>query len=308
MKSHTLLALALASAAAAAGEKAPLKADPPKTCDGCEAWNAAAEPYRVFGNTYFVGTANLGAVLIDAGGALVLVDGGLPQSAPRIDESIRRLGFRTEDVKLVLNTHSHYDHAGGIAALQRASGARVVASAAGARALERGQPPPDDPQYAFGPEANGFPPVPHVDPVADGQGVRVGRLTVTAHLTPGHAPGGASWSWRSCEGGRCLDLVFADSLNAVSAPGFRFSGDAAHPSLEEQFRHSIDTVAGLPCDILLTGHPGGARIHAPAARATASPGSPEDASPCQAYAAAARRRLEERIAREGSAGPGAPRP
>ena len=122
-----------------------------------------------------------------------------------------------------MNAHAHFDHAGGIAALQRASGAPVAASARGARALAAGGSAPDDPQHAFGAAANGFPPVPSVRGVADGETLRVGPLAITARLTPGHTPGGASWTWRSCEGERCLDVVYADSLTAVSADEFRFS-------------------------------------------------------------------------------------
>ena len=163
-------------------------------------------------------------MLITSDQGHILVDGGLPQSAPLIDASIRALGFRTEDVRLIVNAHAHYDHAGGIAALQRASGARVAASAHGARVIAKGEPMPDDPQHAFGAAANRFPPVPSVRGVADGETLRVGPLAITARLTPGHTPGSTSWTWRSCEGERCLDVVYADSLTAVSAPGYRYSG------------------------------------------------------------------------------------
>jgi len=96
----------------------------------------------------------------------------------------RKLGFRTEDLRLIVNSHAHYDHAGGIAALQRASGAIVAASASGARAIESGGPTADDPQYAFGKDANGFPSAKGVQVVTDGETLSVGNLSVTAHLTP----------------------------------------------------------------------------------------------------------------------------
>ncbi len=95
--------------------------DPPIVCEHCDAWNAPREPFRVFGNTYYVGVAGLAAVLIAIDQGLILIDTGLPQSAPLIDAGIRKLGLRTEDLKLILNGHAHYDHAGGIAALKRAS-------------------------------------------------------------------------------------------------------------------------------------------------------------------------------------------
>ena len=143
----------------------------------------------------------------------------------------------------------------------------MAASAAGARAIETGEPTPDDPQYAFGREANGFPQVAGVRVVADGETLRVGDVAITAHYTPGHTPGATTWTWRSCEKDVCLDVVYADSLNSVSAPGFRFTGDASHPSLVASFERSIDVVAGLPCDILLAVHPGFSRMYEPLRRA-----------------------------------------
>jgi metallo-beta-lactamase class B len=150
-----LMSLQIAVASAAA--RTALKADRPKECESCAGWNAPQEPFRIFGNTYYVGVAGLSSVLVASDKGLILLDGGLPQSAPLIDASIRRLGFRTEDVRLIVNSHAHFDHAGGIAALRRVSGAIVAASASSARAIESGEPPVDDPQYAFGKEANRFP-------------------------------------------------------------------------------------------------------------------------------------------------------
>lgn len=293
-----LMGLLVPMATAALGTE--LRPDPPKTCELCAAWNVAQEPFRVFGNTYYVGVSGLSSVLIASEKGLVLLDGGLPQSAPAIDASIRKLGFRTEDVRLIVNSHAHFDHCGGIAALARVSGAIVAASASGARAIERGEPPADDPQYAFGKEANGFPPVRHVKVVADGETLRVGDLAVTAHLTPGHTPGSTTWSWRSCEGSRCLDVVYADSLNAVSAPGFRFTGDATHPSIEASFRRSVATVGGLPCDILLAVHPSFAGMEDKLKRRRERPASEPFVDPgaCRAYAAEAAKRLDQRVADE----------
>ena len=126
----------------------------------------------------------------------MLIDGGLTQSAPGIAANIEKLGFRLEDVKLIVNSHTHYDHAGGIAALQRASGAQVAASPAAKRALEGGGPTEDDPQFGFGPRAQQLPgscqrPRHH----ADGETLRVGDIAITVHFTPGHTPGGTSWTW-----------------------------------------------------------------------------------------------------------------
>ena len=123
----------------------------------------------------YVGTDGLSAILITGDAGHILLDGGLEQSAAVIDANIRKLGFKTEDVKLIVNSHGHYDHAGGIAALQRASGATVAASPSGADALQRGENTTDDPQYGFGKEFNGFPPVKNVKVIKDNEVLRVGN-------------------------------------------------------------------------------------------------------------------------------------
>jgi metallo-beta-lactamase class B len=270
-------------------------------CSSCEEWNRPHEPFKLFGTTYYVGPAGLSSVLISTSEGLVLFDGGLPQSAAVIDANIRKLGFRTQELKLIASSHAHFDHAGGIAALQKLSGARVVASAAGARALERGEPTEDDPQYRSGHEPKSrFAPVPHVEVVNDGQRLTVGDVTIMAHLTPGHTPGSTTWTWRSCEAGRCIDIVYADSLNPVSDDGFRFSGDAIRPSRVAAFRQSIETVDRLPCDLIVAVHPGltamGDKLAARAKGATPDPFI--DPNGCHAYAAAALQKLTKRIADE----------
>ncbi len=295
-----LVVLVLPPAQARADQAHRLQPDAPKECESCSAWNAPHEPFRVFGNTYYVGVAGLSAVLVTSDHGLILLDGGLPQSAAPIDANIRKLGFRTEDVRLIVNSHAHYDHAGGIAALQRLSGATVAASASGAAAIEGGGPPRDDPQYAFGRAANAFPAVKKVRVVTDGETLKVGDLAITAHLTPGHTPGSTTWTWRSCEGTRCLDVVYADSLTAVSAPGFHFTGDSTHPSIEATFRRSIAVIAELPCDVLLTTHPGAAGMEDKLKRRAQGAGSNPfvDSEACRTYAENAAGGLDRRVAEE----------
>lgn len=273
-----LLLVALGTSAPSAQGAATFTADTPKICDSCEEWNRDKAGSRVFGNTYSVGPEGLSAVLITSPQGHILLDGALPQSAPLIDRNIRALGFRTEDVKYILTSHGHYDHVGGVAALQRASGARVVGSASTAKALGAGTNTEDDPQFGFGREANAFPPVRNVQVVKDGEVIRVGPLAVTAHLTPGHTPGATTWSWRACEGQTCKDIVYADSMSAVSAPGFRFSAD---PQRVATFRRSIETLAALPCDVLIALHPQFAI-----------------GKTCKTFADSARERLDQRLADE----------
>ena len=138
-----LLVLAAALALGMTPTSAQLNPDPPKQCAQCETWNVPLKPFRVFGNTYYVGTRELTAILVAGDDGHILLDAALPQSAPSIDASIRALGFRTTDIRFIVTSHTHYDHAGGIAALQRASGAAVVASERAAEALRAGKPNPD---------------------------------------------------------------------------------------------------------------------------------------------------------------------
>lgn len=278
MTSCAVTVLAVLTLAVSAQGPSRVVPDPPHACDACDAWNAPREPYRIFGNTYYVGTEGLSAVLVASDAGHILLDGALPQSAPHIEQGIRRLGFRVEDIRLIVNSHAHYDHAGAIAAFQRATGAEVAASPAGARALERGQPTPDDPQYAFGERANGFPAAARVRAVGDGEVLRVGDVAITAHHTPGHTPGSTTWSWRACEGATCRAIVYADSLNPVSAPEFRFTDD---PARVDAFRASIARVAALPCDILIAVHPAFG-----------------EGKTCRGYGEDAMRRLEARILQE----------
>ena len=182
----------------------------------------------------------------------MLLDGALPESAPQIVANIRSLGFRIEDVKLIVNSHVHFDHAGGIAELQRISGARVVASPWSAAVMTKSGVGRNDPQYGS------VPPIPlvrRVGTLRDGESFRVGAIVMTVHFTPGHTPGGTSWTWKSCEGGRCLDMVYADSVTPVSTDGFKFTRSQEYPGAIRDFEKSLAFLDAAPCDILLTTHP-----------------------------------------------------
>ena len=267
-------------------------------CPRCAEWNAPQRPLRVYGNTYYVGTRGLSAVLVTSSRGHILIDGALPESAPEILKNIRALGFRVEDVKLILNSHPHFDHSGGIAALQRASGATVAASPASAPVLERGASGPEDPQYG---ELLQFPAASRVRVIADGETVRVGPLALTAHFTPGHTPGGTSWSWRSCEGGRCLAVVYADSQSPISAEGFLFTNNRTYPRALSDFERGFAAIERLKCDVLLTPHPEGNRLwERVAERTRGARNALVEPGACRRYVAGARQRLAQRVASERS--------
>jgi metallo-beta-lactamase class B len=287
---RVLLALvALLIPCAAFGQRA-------RECPSCAEWNAPQRPIRLHGNTYWVGTHGLGAVLITSAAGHVLIDGGLAESAPLIRANIESLGFRIGDVKLIVNSHAHYDHAGGIAELQRASGARVMASEWSARVLKSGKSVSGDPQLAV---ALAYPAVSRVSTFTFGDTLRVGPIAIVPHATPGHTPGGTTWTWRSCDGTRCLDFVYADSQTPVSADDFLFTRSTTYPHALADFRRAHATIERLSCDVLLTPHPAASNLWQ---RVSADSSTPRttlvDRTACRRYAANARRQLEERIERE----------
>lgn len=262
--------------------------DPPIDCRSCASWNEPQEPFRIFGNTWYVGTAGLSAILINSGDGLVLLDGALPQSVPLIVNNLETLGFAPEDLRLIALSHAHYDHAGGIAALRRLSGARVVTSRHAARTLAQGDLLEDDPQY--GGDVTAFPAVEGADIVEDGSDIRIGDLSLTAVYTPGHTPGGVSWTWRACVADDCRHLVYADSLGAVAGDAYRFSdGEAA------RIRESAAAIAGLDCDILLAPHPFLFRMQEKYAQGG---NAFTDGDACADYADGALASLQRRLSRE----------
>ncbi len=295
-----LLSLTQVPSARPQATTATLSPDPPIDCGpSCAEWNAPRQPFKVFGNTYFVGSAGLSSVLIAGEQGLILIDVALPQSAALIDANIRALGFRTTDIKLILTSHAHFDHVGGVHAMQRYTGATVAASQRGAEALALGHPTPDDPQFGTDPSVR-FPAITSdVRVVKDGETLRAGNLAVTAHYTPGHTPGATSWTWQSCEGARCLSMAYVDSLTAVSNPGFRFSGDGTHASLVDAFRRSLRVVGNLPCDVLLTTHPSASGMDDKLRRRAEGSDDPFiNAKACRALAESASNALDKRVQEE----------
>jgi metallo-beta-lactamase class B len=266
-------------------------------CGNCAEWNKPQAPFKVYGNTWYVGTAGLSSLLVTSPQGHILLDGALPQSAAQIRKNIEALGFRIEDVKLILNSHAHWDHAGGIPALQKASGAQVAASPSSARVLETGTNVEDDPQYE--PQHPVYiAKVPKVRVIHDGETVSVGPLKLTARLTPGHTPGATAWTWRSCEKNQCRDIVYADSLTSVSSDDFHFTGDATHPDISAAFRASIAKLGALPCDVVISTHPGFTDTFDKLAKRTPEHNTFVAPGGCKALADESLKALEKRLAKE----------
>jgi metallo-beta-lactamase class B len=184
-------------------------------------WNTPVKPFRIIGNIYYVGASDLTSFLITSPRGHILLDGGLPQTAPQIERNVAALGFNMKDVKLLLNSHAHFDHAGGLAELKRISGARMIASRQDAPALMDG----DKDDFAW-PGTVSFPSV-HVDRiVADGESLTLGEIAMTAHLTPG----------------------------STSVPGYQLIGNSKYPNIVANYEQTFRALRSLPCEVFLGSH------------------------------------------------------
>ncbi|KQN05405.1 subclass B3 metallo-beta-lactamase [Sphingobium sp. Leaf26] len=261
--------------------------------ESAKRWLAPQPAVRLHGDTYLVGFGGLNVALIRTSAGLILIDGAVPQAVGDIERKIGALGFSIRQVKLILSTEPHFDHAGGIAALARDSGATVIASGPAAAVLRQGGGDPDDPQAAW---LERFPGVTKLRVARDGEAIRLGDTIVTAQATPGHTLGSMSWRWKSCEGKDCRTIVFAASLNPIAADGWRFA-DPAHKRFVAAFRTSFARVKAMPCDILIASHPqdGDAERVAQLARMR-TPNPFVDPGICRRYAERADAALTKKLA------------
>jgi len=206
-------------------------------------WNQPVEPFRIAGNLYYVGANDIASYLVATPEGHILLDGGFVETVPLIRESVKKLGFKIEDVKILLNTHAHYDHAGGLAELKKLTGAKLHASEADAPALARGGK--DDPLFG---DQYLFPSVKADRLVKDGDTVTLGGSTLTARLTPGHTAGCTTWTMK------------VDGLNAVVVcstsvlPMMKLGAEPSYPGIAEDYARTFRTLRALPCDLFLAAH------------------------------------------------------
>lgn len=202
-------------------------------------WNKPVKPFRVIGNIYYVGAANVSSFLIQTPDGAILLDGGLPETAPLIEKNIAELGFSIKDVKYLLNSHAHYDHCGGLADLKKASGAQLIAS-------DR-----DRPVLVSGKGGLGeFPAVPVDRVIGDKQTVQLGGVTLTAHITPGHTKGCTTWSMPVAEGAKTYQAVFYCSTSVVQ----KLVNNSDYPTITSDYMRSFAELKKMPCDVFLAPH------------------------------------------------------
>lgn len=218
----------------------------PAVTDDPPSWTEPIEPFRIVGNIHYVGTMELASYLITTAKGHILLDVPMEQNVPHIVRSIKKLGFDPRDILYIINSHAHYDHAGGIDAMKKRTGARVLISAQDADLAARG----GRGDFAFG-DRFAYTPVVADGIIREGSKVSVGGTTLTALLTPGHTKGGTTWTTEVDEGGKRYRVVFA---NSMTAPTYQLVGNAQYPNIMDDFRSSFERLRALEADVFLAPH------------------------------------------------------
>jgi metallo-beta-lactamase class B len=221
---------------------APLAAQNPS-------WTRPFPPFRIAGNLYYVGSEGLASYLIVTPQGDVLINSSTEKNVPLIQKSVEQLGFRFNDIKILLISHAHFDHCGGSARVKQLTGAKYMVMDADVPVVESGGKA--DFQYSSDP-AMRFPAT-HVDhALHDGDAVRLGDAVLTAHLTAGHTGGTTTWTMDETEGGRTLHAVIVGSPNVN--PGYKLVGNTAYPQIADDYYHGFQVLKSLPCDLFLGAH------------------------------------------------------
>ena len=212
-------------------------------------WNQPAPAFRILGNIHYVGTNELAAYLLTSPEGHILIDGGLPESAPLIEASIGKLGFKMEDVKILLTTQAHFDHVGSLAALAKASGGQVMVMVGDQEIVEQG----GKGDYLFGDKPS-FPATQVARVLRDGTPVTLGGTTLKAIATPGHTRGCTTFTTSVEEDGRPLLVVFPGSTSVN--PGTRLVKHESYPGIKADYEQTFATLSSLAPDVFLGAHAG----------------------------------------------------
>jgi metallo-beta-lactamase class B len=218
------------------------------------AWNRSIDPFRIVGNLYYVGASDVSAYLLTTPEGHILIDSGFAETVPLIEANLKKLGFRLEDIRLLLISHGHFDHVGGIAELKARTKARLLVNPIENALLARG----GKGDFAFQ-DKYSFAPVMPDAALSDGEEVSLGGTVLKAHFTPGHTKGCTSWTTTITEGGRVYRVVIAASL---TAPGYRLIDNPDYPGIGADYEASIAKLRALPCDIFLSLHSWDFGLHA----------------------------------------------
>lgn len=210
------------------------------------AWNQPVKPFRIIGNIYYVGASEVSAFLIVTPAGHILLDSGFAETVPQIKENLKQLGFKIADVKILINSHAHFDHAGGLADLKALTGAQLAASEADAAALAVG----DKGDFQWG-DLFAFKPVKADRILRDHDTIELGGVTMTAHLTPGHTKGCTTWTMKVEDHGKQLDVLFVGS---TTIPGYKLVDNAKYPDIAADYARTFALLKTMKCDVFLGPH------------------------------------------------------
>jgi metallo-beta-lactamase class B len=209
-------------------------------------WNRPVKAFKIISNVYYVGASEVTSYLITTPQGHILLDSGFAETVPLVRAGLQQLGFKLEDIRLLINSHAHYDHAGGLAELKALTGAKLAATEADAVQLAIGGK--DD--FRWG-DTLAFPPVKADRILHDGDTVELGGVWLVAHLTPGHTKGNTTWTMEVKEGGKTYNVVF---MGSTSAPGYKLVNNSKYPNIVADYQRSFRLLESLPCDIFLGPH------------------------------------------------------
>jgi metallo-beta-lactamase class B len=209
-------------------------------------WNQPVPPFHLIGNIYYVGANEITSFLITSPKGHILLDGGFAETAPQIEANIQKLGFKLRDVRVLINSQAHSDHAGGFAELKRATGARFLIAQGDADLVARGGH--DD--FAFG-NSMVYPAVKPDGIVHEGDDIKVGDAVISAHITPGHTKGCTTWTAKATDNGKTYDVLF---LCSVSAPGGKLVNNPKYPNIVDDYRETFRRLKKMNVDIFLASH------------------------------------------------------
>jgi metallo-beta-lactamase class B len=257
-------------------------------------WNQPVPPFRIADNLYYVGAEGVASYLITTPAGDILLDTGFRETVPIVEASIRKLGFRVSDVRILLISHGHFDHAGGVAAMKAATHARLLVNPAEAPMLEHG----DKDDFAWG-DNYSYPPVAADGLLKDGEPVQLGGVAMTPHFTPGHTKGCTTWTMTVRDRGALRHVVFACSL---STPDYQVVNNPKYPNIQQDLASSFATMRALPCDIFLAAHPWEFDLDRKRAALAANPAGGAnpfvDPAGYRAYIDRAEAALRERVAQQ----------
>jgi metallo-beta-lactamase class B len=215
------------------------------------AWNAPFEPFRIIGNIYYVGAAGISSFLITTPQGHILIDTGFEMTVPRITNSLAKLGFRLQEIKFLLSSHAHLDHAGGHALMKSLTGARICISEADSALLASGGTTDFTP---YSTNMTAYPPAVADRLLGEGDEVKLGGVSLTCHLTPGHTRGCTTWTMAVKEDGRTYQVLFYGSTTVRD--GVRLVNNPKYPAIAEDYAATFKKLKALPCDVFLAPHAG----------------------------------------------------